>query len=110
MCVTLLGVHPPGTVRVPEAHTAPTVCLFSTSLHRDGLDLVVTEDDQARQLSLRPADENIADGHVEWEDLELLYQLRPRPLLVCEGDELDDPATAGAGKQHVDQPAVSEGH
>ena len=110
MFATLLGVNVPGTVRVPDPDTAPTVCLFSTPLHRDRLDLVVTEDDQARQLALHLADQNVADGHVEREDLELLYQLRPGPGLVCEGDELEHPATAGAGKQDVDQLAGSERH
>ena len=110
MCVTLLAVDVPGTVRVPDPDTAPTVCLFSTPLHRDRLDLVVTEDDQARQLALHLADQNVADGHVEREHLELLYQLSPRPLLVCEGDQLEYPATAGAGKQDVDRLAVSQGY
>ena len=110
MCVTLLGVDVPGTVRVPGPHTDPTVSLSSAPLHRHRLDLVVTEDHQARQLSLHSADQNVVDGHVEREHLQLLYQLRPGPGLLCEGDELEDPATAGAGKQHIDHLAVSEGH
>ena len=110
MCVTLLADDVPSTVRVPGPHTAPTVSLLSAPLHRDRLDLVVTEDDQARQLALHPADQDVVDGHVEREQLELLYQLSPGPLLVCEGDQLEYPATAGAGKQHVDRLAVSQGH
>lgn len=108
MCVTLLGVDVPGTVRVPHPHTAPAVRLVSTPLHGDGLHLVVTEDHQAGQLSLHPADQDVVDGHVEREHLELLDQLSPRSGLLCEGDELEDPAAAGAGKQHVDCLAVSE--
>ena len=109
MFATLLAVDVPGTVRVADPNTASTVSLVPAPLHRHRLHLVVAEDHQARQLALHPADEDVVDGHVEREHLELLDQLSPGPALLCEGDELEDPATAGAGEQHVDRLAVSQG-
>ena len=43
---------------------------------------------------------------MEREDLHLLHQLRPGTLLVTEGDQLEDAAPGGPGKEDIDLRSV----
>ena len=74
MSVTGLLLDVPGTVRVLDAHTGVADVLIQASLDRDGLDLMVTENNNASLSIIYFGfnDKDVVNSHMKWKHLHLL--------------------------------------
>ena len=75
---------------------------------RDGVDLVIGQDDQPTRLRLRFHDQKVPDGHVVREDLQRLdeHGFRSRQLARKRVGEFQDPAVSRADEEDVVDAAV----
>ena len=103
--LALRALDVPRAVRVARAHAAAAagLGLKAAALHRHGLDLVIAEDHEPRQLARRAAhQQDVVDGDVEGEDLHLLDEAGGgQPRLVRVGGHLEDAAAGRAHEQHI---------